>query len=170
MLKNNPSAADESNEQYVDAIDDRPLVPRRSMDDNEMDITPMIDMTFLLLIFFLVGSRMDQDAPVELPPARHGTAVAIKSSVIVTIAKGSDDAAEVYMADGKSADRLLDNQDLDAQSAAITQYVEEELAAGNKDNVLIKAEKGVRHRDVARVTRAVSQADKDLYVAVLEIQ
>jgi biopolymer transport protein ExbD len=168
MLQERIADPDDSLEQYVDAIDDRPLVTRRPMDDSEMDITPMIDITFLLLIFFLVAARLDQDAPVELPPARHGTAVSVKSSVIITMAQGSGESADVYTGDGKAAERLLDAGELEAQSAAITQYVEEELANG-KENVLIKAEKGVRHRDVARVSRAVGQAGKDLYVAVLEV-
>jgi biopolymer transport protein ExbD len=160
---------DPRSEQYVDVIEDRPLIARRKLDDSEMDITPMIDITFLLLIFFLVAARLDEDAPVELPPARHGTAVAVKSSAILTLAKGASDSAEVYTGDGKAADRMLDSADLEAQAAAVTEYVETELAAG-KENVLIKAEKGVRHRDVARVSRAVGKAGKDLYVAVLEVQ
>ncbi len=52
--------ADDVQEQYVDVIDDRPLVARRPLDDSEMDITPMIDITFLLLIFFLVAARLDE--------------------------------------------------------------------------------------------------------------
>ena len=40
--------------------------------DAEMDFTPMIDMVFLLLIFFLVASKIDQATSVKLPPARHG--------------------------------------------------------------------------------------------------
>ncbi len=103
----------------------------------------------------------------ELPPARHGTAVAVKSAAILTIAQGNGETAEVYLGDGKASERLLDAGDLEIQSEAITDYVEEEIAAG-KENVLIKAEKGVRHRDVARVSRAVGKAGKDLYVAVLE--
>src|SRR5690606_22845373 len=143
---------------------------RRQIEDDEMAITPMIDITFLLLIFFLVAGRLDQDAPVELPPARHGSAVSIKSSVILTIAKGSGETADVFLGDGKSVNRMLNNGDLEAQAAQITQYVEEELAAGNKYDVLIKAEKGVRHRDVARVSKACAEAGRDLYVAVMEIQ
>jgi biopolymer transport protein ExbD len=168
MLQERIADPDDPLEQYVDALDDRPLVTRRPMDDNEMDITPMIDITFLLLIFFLVAARLDQDTPVELPLARWGTAVSVKSSVIITMAQGSGESAEVYTGDGKAADRLLDARDLEAQSSAITQYVEEQLADG-KQNVLIKAEKAVRHRDVARISRAVGQAGKDLYVAVLEL-
>jgi biopolymer transport protein ExbD len=158
-------------EQYVDPLEERSLIVRRQLDDSEIDITPMIDITFLLLIFFLVAARMDEDVPVELPPARHGTAVAVKSSVILTVAKGNGESADVYTGDGKAADHLLDANDLEAQSDAIAAYVEGELAAGDQiQNVLIKAEKGVRHRDVARVSRAVGRAGRDLYVAVLEVQ
>ena len=43
--------------------DDRPeaLKSRQQLEDTEVDITPMIDITFLLLIFFLVASRMSQE-------------------------------------------------------------------------------------------------------------
>ena len=50
-----------------------------------MDITPMIDITFLLLIFFLVCSTMSQATSVKLPPARHGKGVDEKTAVIITI-------------------------------------------------------------------------------------
>jgi biopolymer transport protein ExbD len=156
-------------EEYVDVIDKQSLAAARTVDDTEMDITPMIDITFLLLIFFIVAARLDQQAPVKLPMARHGTAVSLKSSVILTLAKGSGPTAEVYLSDGKSPDRLLAGGDLEAQTAAITDFVAQELAAG-KETVLIKAEKDVRHRDVARVSRAVGKVRKDLYVAVMEEQ
>jgi biopolymer transport protein ExbD len=159
-------------EYLVDVVEDHhPIVKRRALDDSEMDITPMIDITFLLLIFFLVAARLDQDAPVELPPARHGSAVSVKSSVILTVAQGDGDQALVYTGDGKSPENLIDSGNLEMQEEAITQFVERELAAGNeKINVLIKAEKGVRHRDVSRVSTAVGKAGNDLYVAVLEVQ
>ncbi|MBM99152.1 MAG: hypothetical protein CMJ77_08500 [Planctomycetaceae bacterium] len=157
-------------EHVVDVADDQPVIRRRQLDDSEMDITPMIDITFLLLIFFLVAARLDEDTPVELPPARHGTAVAIKSSVILTVAAGDGDVAEIYEGDGKAADRLISSSDLEAQQAAIVAYIEEEVAGG-KESVLIKAEKGVKHRDVARVSTAVGKAGNGaLYVAVLEVQ
>jgi len=162
----------ESVEHYVDPVDEAPLIRRRPLDDSELDITPMIDITFLLLIFFIVAARLDEDAPVELPPARHGTAVAVKNSVILTVAQVGEEPAIVYLGDGKSEDRLIAAADLEAQEASITQYVESEMLSG-KQHVLIKAEKGVRHREVARVSAAVGRAerdDRDLYVAVLEVQ
>ncbi len=155
-------------EYFVEVLDDQPLIKRRALDDSEMDITPMIDITFLLLIFFIVAARLDEDAPVELPPARHGTAVSVKSSVILTVAQGSGEHADVYLGDGQAADHLLDGGDLEGQSDAIVSYIEQELADG-KENVLIKAEKQVKHRDVARVSSAVGKVGKDLYVAILEV-
>jgi biopolymer transport protein ExbD len=159
----------EQDEQFVETIDQQSLTAARSIDDSEMDITPMIDLTFLLLIFFIVAGRIDQQAPIHLPPARHGSAVSVKSSVILTVTQRGTDGADVYLGDGKDPDQLLDSSDLEAQSAAITEYVEQEIESG-KETVLIKAEKGVRHRDVARVSRAVGKVRRDLYVAVLELK
>jgi biopolymer transport protein ExbD len=160
----------ESKEYFVEAGEEHPLVFRRPLEDAEMDITPMIDITFLLLIFFLVASRLDEDAPVELPKARYGIAVAEKSSIPITIAQGSGDTANVYLADGRAADKQVNSTDLIVQEQEIVRYIEENLANG-KEHVLVKAEKGVRHRDVARVSDAVGKAGSgDLYVAVMEVQ
>ena len=157
-------------EELVEPLDTSPLVPRRKIADAEMDITPMIDITFLLLIFFLVASRLDEDAPVELPPARHGTAVAENSSVIITVAASGENEAAVYLGDGKSPDWLLATKDPTSQEEAIVNYLSEGLKAG-KTSVVIKAEKGVKHREVARVSSAVGKAGPDeLYVAVVEVQ
>ena len=53
----------------------------------------------------------------------------------------------------------------------MTQYVEEEARRTSppKRFVIIKAAKGLKHRDVARIQRAAGRADiEQLYVAVLE--
>ncbi|NLE38525.1 MAG: biopolymer transporter ExbD, partial [Pirellulaceae bacterium] len=93
-------STDEMEEMLLD--DDQPALPRRPMkDDAELDITPMIDCVFLLLIFFIVSSKMDPSASVELPPAKYGGGVSDKTSFIITIAKQEGDLpASVYLADG----------------------------------------------------------------------
>lgn len=41
-------------------------------DDIEIDMSPMIDMVFLLLIFFIVASiKIDQKVPVKIPKAAY---------------------------------------------------------------------------------------------------
>lgn len=51
----------------------------------DLDITPMIDVTFLLLIFFMVTSTMQSTPDVELPVAYHGEGVGQNQQVIVSI-------------------------------------------------------------------------------------
>ena len=90
-----------------DQGDDRPesLRPRRQLEDTEMDITPMIDVTFLLLIFFIVASKMEESANVPLPPAVTGHPVLVKQSVVITVGEGPDDAtAAVYKGDGNRSE------------------------------------------------------------------
>ena len=148
--------------------DDGPVFKHRPVqDDSEMDITPMIDITFLLLIYFLVAAVPDPDTAVILPTARFGAGVSEHDSVILTIIDGGLDAAPVYIADGKVAEKELP-QDPDKQADAIQLAVEQGVL-DDKNHVLIKAEKNVAHREVARVAAAASRVEGiRLHLAVLE--
>lgn len=155
----------------VENEEDQPIrLPRRPPQEADMDITPMIDITFLLLIFFLVASRIDADTQVSLPPARHGTAVATKNSVILTVAKGTGDQAQIYKGDGADPALQLASTDPADQEAEIADYVQTGLNDG-KESVLVKAEKDVKHREVARVAKAIGLVEgTKLFVAVLEVE
>lgn len=144
-----------------------PLVRKRARgEDVEMDITPMIDITFLLLIFFIVCSTSDEKSSFELAEARHGKGVSERESVFITVSAESSDPAPVYLSDGISGESLP--SDPDQQRELIREAVE----TGRRDlkeNVLIKADKNVAHRDVARVIKAVSAVDgAKIHLAVLE--
>lgn len=173
-----------------------PVLPRRRTQETaDLDITPMIDIVFLLLIFFLVASIPDMQIAADLPPARYGKGVNARTAVIFTVAdRGGNAPAAVYLGDGKAGDPLP--QDSAAQDAAITRALkgqggtllpndaaaqEESIRRAvrrgfyeaGKSSVLIKAEKGVRHRDVARIGAAVSAARAEgiqLHLAVFEIE
>lgn len=149
--------------------DEGVLPPRRPVRlDDEMDITPMIDMTFLLLVFFLVASTPDLQTAVDLPPARYGTGVSQHTAVMLTIAGEGQGPVEVYLADGKVGSPLP--PDHEQQESLIREAVEEGLRSG-KSSVLIKAEKGVLHREVSRVAAAASSVEgTSLFVAVLEVE
>jgi len=136
--------------------------------DPEMDITPMIDITFLLLIFFLVCSTPDQQAAIELPKAKHGKGIGERDSVIITLSNEGIDSAPVYLADGKIESERL-TEDLEQQEAAIREAVRKGRIEENKENVLIKADRNVAHREVARVIKAVSQVEgAKIFLATLE--
>ena len=41
-------------------------------EDNEVDMTPMIDCIMLLLIFFMTTSKMNSQGLVQTPEAKYG--------------------------------------------------------------------------------------------------
>jgi biopolymer transport protein ExbD len=137
----------------------------------ELDITPMIDMTFLLLIFFLVASTPDRQAEARLPRARHGVAVSGQDAIVLTVGHSGESTAPVYLGDGKFEVHRLPS-DLDLQQERIAHYVREEVAKrkGGAAHVLIKADREVAHREVARVAEAVSGIEGiELHFAVRDM-
>jgi biopolymer transport protein ExbD len=150
-----------------DADDAPPFVRTREVVDAEMDITPMIDCVFLLLIFFIVCSTMEEQSPIDLANARHGKAVGERESVVISVGKGGIDAAPVYLSDGTFGEPLP--TDPDKQRDRIVQFIEEERSKEAKNDVLIKADRNVAHRDVAQVIKAVSQIEGvNIHLAVAE--
>ena len=149
-------------------LDEPPILSRdREEIDAEMDITPMIDCVFLLLIFFIVCSTMEQQSPIDLAEARHGRAVGERESIIISVLGGGVEQAPVYLADGPVQDPLPADEGV--QQAKILAYIEEEQRKEGKSDVLIKADKNVAHRDVARVIKAVSKVEGiNIHLAVAE--
>ena len=159
-----------------DEEDDMLSLPRKQRDDAEMDITPMIDITFLLLIFFLVASKMQESADVSLPKAKHGGAVLEKDSIMFLVYDNGDGTVRVTSGHGNEL-----SKDLKEQETQIAEYIQQGLrgagpfAGAEKSEVLIKAEGGVKHGEVNRIYKAVADAGGDdidvptvLHVAVLE--
>ena len=146
--------------------DNAPLVlPRKKLEEAEMDITPMIDITFLLLIFFLVAAKMDSQRAVGLPDARAGSAILAEKAVTVIIEPSGPDAVLVFNGEGGQF-----STDMEAQEEEITSYIKDQLDGG-KQFVLLKAGKGIRHKEVSRVAQAIGRADvPSLYLAVKQLE
>lgn len=153
------------------AADSEPLKLRRKVvEENEMDITPMIDITFLLLIFFVVTNRPDDKAKVVLPPAKYGVVLSEKSAVILSVVNVPDELPKIYK--GKAVDekaRILASSALE-QDEQITDYVHDEIAKyPDRMAVLIQADKALKSRDVQRIARAACREDEvKLYYKVQE--
>ena len=142
--------------------------PRPDVEDDEIDITPMIDMTFLLLIYFLLVTTPDVRTAIELPQARHGGAVSQRNATIITIGEASGGTAPIYMADGTIASALVTGEPRE-QRETIAEHVRQGLQDESRTDVVIKADRHVPHREVARVMRAASLVDGiRLHLAVLQ--
>jgi len=153
--------------QELTADDDGPAIAvRRQKQDTELDMTAMIDCTFLLLIFFTVAATLDPSTLV-LPEASVGTGVDPDKCVIVTLAQVEDDGtAEIFLGDGTSTGAL--SGDDATQQAALVEYISAGNAQG-KPNVMIKADRGVANRETKRVAEAAGKVpDVKIYYAVME--
>ena len=120
--------------------------------DAEMDITPMIDVVFLLLIFFIVCSTIGRTTTVQLPKAKLGVAVNPKTATVFTL-NGFENDAVVSLGEGMSIQPLT--ADRDVQREEIIQAVELGLRQG-KNNVVIKADRRLYHGEVHRVESAAA--------------
>lgn len=143
---------------------EEPLNLGRAVEETEVDIdmTPIIDVTFQLLIFFMFAATLVKSAAIELPPAKHGVGVDVQAATIITVGPppGPGQPAPVYLGDtvdGPPA--TLDD---------VERYVRENVAAGRAD-VIVKAAANVPFRDVYEVERRVASVEgAKLHAAVRE--
>ena len=77
--------AAQSNEDLDDPFDEdqagSAIARRHVKDEGDLDITPMIDITFLLLIFFLVASTSEMQDAVKLPEALEAALLEAENKV-----------------------------------------------------------------------------------------
>ena len=131
----------------------------RKLVDGEMDITPMIDVTFLLLIFFMVASTMQGTPDVDVPPAQHSIGVDSAGAAVVTIlaAKSSSESPRIVLGDGEGPEADLSD---------VRRYVEESARDGKK-RVVLKAEGDVVHGLVDEVAQTIKSIEGiELYMGV----
>jgi biopolymer transport protein TolR len=147
------------------------IAPRRHRDtDAEMDITPMIDITFLLLAFFVVVSKMDPKRNVEMPVSEVAAKYPEKSCVMIYVDYEGDVSptvdATVFI--GKKGDIPVQGSP-EEQSEQITQYVEGELAQNPElQYIMIKAHGDSKNGQIERIKSAAAKAsgERQLLVGV----
>lgn len=116
--------------------------------DIEVNLTPLIDVVFLLLIFFMVSSTFDRHAKlkVQLPQASAQKQMQQQSDDPVVL---SVDAKGKYYID----DRQVVNEQLDTLKLALKETV------GERKNVtlLLRADGRTEHNAVVRAMDAAAQ-------------
>lgn len=111
----------------------------------------MIDVVFLLLIFFMVTSTMQQETELQVPPAKHGEGVSTDSAVVITIVT-KNDTPEIYLSDGP--------QGSPAQMSEVAPYVQAGMSADKAINtVIIKADRELPSGYVEEVARAANEVE-----------
>jgi biopolymer transport protein ExbD len=142
------------------------LIARRpDSEPPEFDITAMVDLVFMMNIYFLVTFVTVALGEMNLPTAKHVLALNADSAVVLTVARSLDGkSVTVFLGDGDKAEAI---HDVAQQEKRVQEAVEQGKVAG-KTEVLLKAEKKVRLADLFRVATAAAADGMKLHVAVLE--
>ena len=112
----------------------------------EVNLTPLIDVVFLLLIFFMVSSTFDRHAKlkVQLPQADAQAQQKVDDPIVLSI----DSKGKYYI-----NDRQVVNEQLDTLKRAL------EKTVGDRTNVtlLLRADGRTEHQSVVRAMDAAAQ-------------
>ena len=119
-----------------------------------MDMTPMIDVVFLMIIFFMIVSDMSQQdlADIELPKAEQAVDDKTEEGRMIV---------NIYP-DGEIEIKKVEYNTLDDQTAvdALRSYLASEVSKGEKDAkglserpLLIRADKETKFKEVQKVMR-----------------
>ena len=68
--------------------------------EEELDLTPLIDVAFLLQIFFMVTATIDMAGSITMPRAKHGKAPDLRTAVYLTIFH-SPNGPELFLSNGQ---------------------------------------------------------------------
>ena len=149
------SAGDESPDD-ADASEESAEAPalqlrRRKGTDEDMDLTPMVDVTFQLLIFFMVTASFALQKSIEVPapdPDKKGAAqqLQILEDLEGTSIRVQIDAANTI---------LIDDEPL-ADPARLTDALKDKMRKEQKTEVLISAHAASLHRSVIAVIDAAN--------------
>ena len=138
-----------------------------------IDMTPMVDVVFQLLTFFLLAVKRDSSERVDVPFTTNSTAVLESESTYITIKKepGKADAI-VVLGDrkGKGTEYPMTKAKNPEWEKRVLEAVQNGIKEG-KPKIVVKAERLVKWGDVQAVTRIIAQAkDAVLFVGVQGIE
>ena len=121
------------------------LRPRRR-EEPDINLTPLIDVVFLLLIFFMVSTtfRKESDFEIELPEASQKPTVEESEQLELAI-----DAQGRYFVDGKA----LDDDRLTTLIAALKEAAGED----REQPLVIRADSETSHQAVVKAMDAAGQ-------------
>lgn len=119
---------------------------RQHTDMVEVNLTPMLDVVFLLLIFFMVSTTFTKEShlTIDLPEASASTEAAPSSTIEIVISSSGH-----YSINGQQ----LVNQQLDILKRAL----QKELGQQTKVPVIITADAKTPHEAVVKAMDAAGQ-------------
>lgn len=124
------------------------FAPKKKAADGELDITPMIDVTFLLLIFFMVSSTMQASKKEQLEPAKNVNKSNPESMIEVSVLAPTSSGATPVM--------LVDNKEITLEDLAA--HIVENAEVANR-TMVVSADRDVPNGFLAKVYKAASEVE-----------
>lgn len=126
------------------------LRPGHKEENVEVNLTPLIDVVFLLLIFFMVTTTFDQHArlKVSLPESSAKASQQQSDPLVLSI-----DAKGNYFLN----DRQIVNQQLDTLKQALIKTIGSEKKDYKDISLVLRADANTPHQSVVRAMDAASQ-------------
>jgi biopolymer transport protein ExbD len=140
--------------------------PRRAAEDPHFDITAMIDLVFMMNIYFLVTFIAATSTEVDLPRVNNVVTLDADLATTITIVNGANwEAVNVFIGNRESGAPITDPAE---QTRLVQEAIKQGVATG-KTAVLVKAERSVRLRQLRRICAVANEEPNvTLHLAVLE--
>jgi biopolymer transport protein ExbD len=135
-------------------------------EDPHFDITAMIDLVFMMNIYFMFTFLSAAAGELDLPSANHCGPLDAKTATVISILNSAQyQQVDVIVGEDRDAPRITDP---DEQFKAVQDAISKGLTLG-KTAVLVKAEHSVRLRELRRICGAASDIPEvSLHLAVIE--
>ena len=126
---------------------------KRIREDEEamIDMTPMLDIVFIMLIFFIVTTSFVKEAGIEVNKPKATNQTKQKNANIFIAVK---DTGEIWFNKRRVDIELVGSQ------------IEKLLAEQPTDVIIIQADKDAKHGDVVEVMDAIKEAGSHLRISI----
>jgi len=124
----------------------------RDDEDAAIDMTPMLDIVFIMLIFFIVTTSFVKEAGIEVlkPKAQASNTKPSKGNIFIAIKANGD----IHM----------DKRQVDVERVGAN--IESMLAEQPTESIIVQADKDAKHGVVVKVMDAIKSAGADLKIVI----
>jgi len=126
---------------------------RREAEEAAIDLTPMLDVVFIMLIFFIVTTSFVKEAGISVQKPKASKAQ-------------SEAKATIFVAVKANGEIWLDKRPVDVERVGAT--IEKLLAESPSDSVIVQADKEAKHGVVVSVMDQIKLAGIDKIVVAAE--
>ncbi len=128
----------------------RPRRKLRLLEETEMDMTPMIDVTFQMLIFFMFTNQLANPSPVLVPEAVYGQGVTPDGKQVVLV----DEQGRYYLGENAKEENIEPSLD------SLLQKVADNAALSEAPmDVIINAHKDSKHLGTRQLLEKLSEVN-----------